>query len=271
MVLKLRELGRTGEKLPVIGVGTWKLGSEPQKEIESIRYAISSGAGFVDTAEMYGTEELVGEAIKGSKVFVATKVSPHNFHKEDVIKSCNASLKRLGIKQIDLYQLHWPNKSVPIAETMAAMEQLVKDGKVRYIGVSNFDVKELEEAQAALKSNDIVSNQIEYSILVRTPENGLANYMKGNHITLIAYSPLARGAIFTKKYAPVEALLSEIATKHGISASQVALAWLVSKPNVVAIPKASSYSHTKQNIESGSIELTEEDLKKIDSFLPNGL
>ena len=268
--MKLKELGRTGEKLPAIGIGTWKLGAERQKEIDGIRYSISNDAAFVDTAEMYGTEELVGEAIKGSKAFVATKVSPHNFHKEDVIKACNASLMRLGIKQIDLYQLHWPNKSIPIAETMAAMKQLVDEGKIRYIGVSNFSVKELEEAQEALKSNDIVSNQIEYSILVRNPEKGLSRYMADNHITLIAYSPLARGAIFAKRYAPVSAMLSEIGEKYGISASQGALAWLVSKPNVVAIPKASNPEHAKQNVESGSINLSEEDIAKIGSFLPDG-
>jgi hypothetical protein len=187
-----------------------------------------------------------------------------------VIKACNASLKRLGIKQIDLYQLHWPNKSIPIAETMGAMEQLVKDGKIRHIGVSNFDVNELKEAQAALKSNEIVSNQIEYSILVRDPEEGLAKYMETSHITLIAYSPLARGAIFTKKYALLSAMLGEIGEKHNISASQVALAWLVSKPNVVAIPKASNLEHTKQNVESGSISLTEDEIGKINSFLPDG-
>ncbi|MEM3841211.1 MAG: aldo/keto reductase [Candidatus Micrarchaeaceae archaeon] len=265
-----KELGNTGEHIPSIGIGTWKMGVDIKGEIEGIRYAIANGADLIDTAEMYATEELVGEAIAGSEAFIATKVSPHHFHKDDVIKACNSSLSKLGIKQIDLYQLHWPNKSIPISETMSAMEQLVKEGKIRYIGVSNFSIEELEEAQSVLKSNEIVSNQVEYSVLVRSPKKGLLRYMQRNHITLIAYSPLARGAIFSKKYAQVLNKLEEVGAKYGISGAQTALSWLVSQDNVVAIPKATGINHTAQNIKAGQIKLSDEDMHSIDSFLPDG-
>ena len=194
---------------------------------------------------------MVGEAINGMEnVFVATKVSPHNFRYGDVIRACDFSLSKLRVKQIDLYQLHWPNHSIPIAETMRAMEQLKKDGKIRHIGVSNFDVKELEEAQYALKNDEIVSNQVEYSILVRNVEHDLTGYCKKNKVTVIAYSPLARGAIFSKKYEPLRAVLAKIGENHEKSVAQVALNWLVSKENVIAIPKASDKRHATENAEA---------------------
>ncbi|EQD59762.1 Aldo/keto reductase, partial [mine drainage metagenome] len=191
------EFGRTGEKVSSIGIGTWKLGKDPRAETEAIKYAISNGVNFIDTAEMYGTEGLVGTAIKGvdrDSLFIATKVSPHNFHYADVIKSCNASLSKLGTSYVDLYQLHWPNHSVPISETMSAMEKLVDEGKVRHIGVSNFSIREMQDAQASMKKYDISSNQVEYSVFVRTIEDeGIPEYCSKNRMAVIAYSPLARG------------------------------------------------------------------------------
>ena len=267
----MKELGKTGEKIPAVGIGTWKMGSDPSKEIEGIKYSIENGSDFVDTAEMYGTEGIVGEAINGTEAFVATKVSPHHFHKEDVIKACDRSISELGVKQIDLYQLHWPNKTIPINETMSAMEQLVKDGKIRYIGVSNFSVAEFKEAQSALKSEEIVSNQVEYSVLVRDPEKELLRFLQKNSVTLIAYSPLARGAIFSKKYKPVLDKLGNIGSKYSITPNQVAISWLISKENVVAIPKATGIEHVKQNIQAGGIRLSNEDVSSIDSFLPDGV
>ena len=160
-----------------------------------MREAIALGANFIDTAESYGTEEVVGEAIKGvrNKVFLATKVSPRHFRRPEVIRSAEQSLKRLGTDYIDLYQLHWPNYHVPIGETMAAMEELVASGKIRFIGVSNFSVREMERAQATLSKDRIVSNQVRYSLVERTIEDGLLQYCEDRQITILAFSPLASG------------------------------------------------------------------------------
>lgn len=262
-----KQLGTTSEKIPEIGIGTWKMLNEAT-DVEAIRAAIEHGSSLVDTAEMYGNEELVGEAIRGQEnVFIATKVSPHNFRYDDVIRSCDASIRKLGVKQIDLYQLHWPNHSIPIAETMRAMEQLKRDGKIRHIGVSNFDVKELKEAQGSLKSGEIVCNQVEYSILVRDIERGLMDFCKRERITIMAYSPLARGAIFSKKYEQLRVKLESIGENHDKSAAQVALNWLISKPQVVAIPKASSIHHAIENAEAAGWRITPEELSEINRFL----
>lgn len=188
--MEYRELGKTGERISCVGMGTWKLGYNPDAEIAALREGISLGINFIDTAKMYHSEGAVGMAIKGEDVFIATKVSPDHFAYDDVIKACNRSLKELGIKAIDLYQLHWPNPNIPIKETMRAMEHLAKLGKIRHIGVSNFSVEEMIEAQDALKSEEIVSNQVEYSPFVREIVDHLGDFCREEKITMIAYSPL---------------------------------------------------------------------------------
>jgi diketogulonate reductase-like aldo/keto reductase len=239
-----KELNGTGEKLPELGIGTWKMGTNPEKETEAIKTAIKSGMRFVDTAEMYATEWIVAEAIKNQKnVFVATKVSPSHFSYKDIINSCNASLRNLGIKTIDLYQLHWPNHHVPIKETMKAMEYLVDIGKIRYIGVSNFTVNEFMDAQNAMDKYEIVSNQVEYSLLARDIERDMLDFCKENKITVIAYSPLGSGLIYDPKYKKTLEMLKTIGKAHGKSPTQVALNWVISKENVVAIPKGGNKEH----------------------------
>ncbi len=268
-----KQLGKTGEKVSAIGIGTWKMGVEPKKEIEAIREAIENGVNFIDTAEIYGTEHIVRQAIESyHNIMVSTKVSPSHFHYDDVIKACNASLQRLGVRQIDLYQLHWPNPKIPIKETMQAMEELKKQGKIRHIGVSNFSIQELKEAQAALKSSEIVSNQVEYSVIAREPENGLLDYCKKEHITLIAYSPLGRGLIFEEKYKALRSKLEGIGKKYNKTASQVALNWLIMKEPVIAIPKASRAEHAVENAKAASFRLSEQDIEALNSFLKkNGI
>ncbi|MDE1855510.1 MAG: aldo/keto reductase [Candidatus Micrarchaeota archaeon] len=262
------ELGKTGEKLSEIGLGTWMLSSNEQMEIEALRTGFDSGINFVDTAEMYGTEPIVGKAVAGREgLFVATKVSPTHFRYDDVIRACDSSLRRLGIKAIDLYQLHWPNKNVPIEETMRAMEKLVEDGKIRHIGVSNFSAGELQEAQAALKKNEVVSDQVEYSIVVREVERDLLAYCKKQRVSIIAYSPLVHGRLFDSKYAPLAALLSKIGRRYGKTAAQVAINWLICKSNVIPIPKASSKDHVKELVGSTGWRLKSHDLSELDSFL----
>lgn len=260
-------LGRSREKIPLIGMGTWKLGKDPKKEIEALKAGISAGMRFIDTAEMYGTEGLVGEAAKGEEVFIATKVSPNHFREKDVIKACGRSLKNLGTKTIDLYQLHWPNSAVPISETMHAMEELATKGIVRNIGVSNFSVQELEEAMGIMKKHEIASNQIEYSMLVRDAESGLLDFCRKEHITVIAYSPLAQGAIYSSKHKDLYAAIERIGKRHGKSPTQVALNWVISKGNIAAIPKASSKEHVLDNAGAAGWSLGAEDLAELSNFL----
>jgi diketogulonate reductase-like aldo/keto reductase len=273
--IEYKELGKTGEKIPALGLGTWGIGgfsypdySNDELAIEIIRFAVEIGMNFIDTAEMYGaghSEELVGEAIKGirEKVFIATKVLPTNFRYEDVIKACERSLRRLKTSYIDLYQLHWPNPSIPIKETMRAMEKLVNEGKIRYIGISNFSVEETIEAMNALSKYEIVSNQVEYSLLVRDIEKDLLDFCRKNKITVIAYSPLARGELLKGKYYE---FLSKIGKKYNKTAAQVALNWLIIKENVVAIPKAFSKAKIVENMGAYGWKLSDEDLKAIDEF-----
>jgi diketogulonate reductase-like aldo/keto reductase len=273
--IEYKELGKTGEKIPALGLGTWGIGgfsypdySNDELAIEIIRFAVEIGMNFIDTAEMYGaghSEELVGEAIKGirEKVFIATKVLPTNFRYEDVIKACERSLRRLKTSYIDLYQLHWPNPSIPIKETMRAMEKLANEGKIRYIGISNFSVEETIEAMNALLKYEIVSNQVEYSLLVRDIEKDLLDFCRKNKITVIAYSPLARGELLKGKYYE---FLSKIGKKYNKTAAQVALNWLIIKENVVAIPKAFSKAKIVENMGAYGWKLSDEDLKAIDEF-----
>ncbi len=261
--MEMRELGKTGEKIPAIGIGTWKIG-RGDAAVESIRAGIEAGMRLIDTAEMYGTEETVGAAVKGTHdVFIATKVSPDHFHYDAVIKSCNSSLKKLGIRQIDLYQLHWPNTSIPIGETMKAMEKLVDDGKIRYIGVSNFSIDEMTEAQESMKKYEIVSNQVEYSIITRAIENGLMDFCNNVGATTIAYSPFGSGRLFDKQYSGLLSVLCGIGTRYNKTATQVALNWVLSHDGVVAIPKAGNKEHMRENAEATSFNIDEKDIKSI--------
>lgn len=187
--MKFKELGRTGVRLPTIGLGTWRY----QGGVEALRAGVNMGARFIDTAESYGTEDIVRQAIQGirKEVFLATKVSPRNFRRAAVLRSADGSLKRLKTDYIDLYQLHWPNHTVPVDETMSAMEELVDRGKVRFIGVSNFTVRELKGAQKAMTRHTIASKQVRYNLIDRTAEFELLSYCQKHDITVIAHSPLA--------------------------------------------------------------------------------
>ncbi|MEM0201513.1 MAG: aldo/keto reductase [Candidatus Micrarchaeaceae archaeon] len=259
-------LGNTKEKIPVLGIGTWKLGAEREVTINIIKNAIHKGLTLVDTAQMYQNEEIVGQAIRNEKVFLATKVSPHNFHESDIINSCSESLNKLKIKTIDLYQLHWPNPNVKIIETMRAMEKLVDEGKIRYIGVSNFSINELESAMGVMKKYEIVSNQIEYSVMTRDVGDSLSDFCKKNHISIIAYSPLGGGKLFDKKYENVLTFLTNIGKKYGKTPTQVALNWLLQKENLCAIPKFSSKEHLNENLGSMNWKLSKEDLELINNL-----
>jgi diketogulonate reductase-like aldo/keto reductase len=251
----LRELGDSGIRLPEIGFGTWNYGGG----VEPLRAAIEYGACLIDTAEAYGTEEIVGKAIKGQRdrVFLATKVLPRNFRECDLIAAAERSLRRLGTDYIDLYQLHWPNLTIPIEEPMKGMENLVEEGKVRFIGVSNFSVRDLIKAQAALAKQRIVANQVRYSLVERTIEGGLLQYCQKNGITVIAYSPLATG-LGNIRAADPKGVLRKVAEASCKSNAQVALNWCISKEDVIAIPKASSVAHVLEDIGASGWKLKPE-------------
>lgn len=252
--MNFKALGNSSVQIPEIGIGTWQYTGGP----EPLRRAVASGATLIDTAELYGTEEAVGAAIKGirSRVFLATKVRPANFRRKDLIRSAEASLDRLGTDYIDLYQLHWPNMLVPIEETMGALEQLLENGKIRFIGVSNFSIIEMKHAQAALGRHRIVSNQVSYSLFNRTIEGNVLEYCQQHDVTVIAYSPLGRG--LDKIGDHNRSVLDQVAAREGRTQAQVALNWCIQKDGVIAIPKSNTVEHVEENCASSGWSLSEE-------------
>ena len=276
--MERKSLGKTGESVAAIGLGTWNMGGrespdyrDDERLIEAIRYAVELGMNHIDTAEMYAAghaEELVGEAVKQfsrDEVFIATKVWPSNLRYEDVIRSCRRSLERLQLKYVDLYMVHWPNPRIPLQETMKAMENLVKDGLIRYIGVSNFDVELLEEAMNALKREEIVANQVEYSLEAREVERELIPFCERNGITVTAYTPLGKGRIPAEAASntPRGKILAEMAQRYGKTPVQIALNWVIWRPNVITIPKAARKEHLEENAGAAGWRLTEEDYKRL--------
>ncbi len=264
--MEFRQLGRTNEKISTIGMGAWRIGSyrssdEREGQVRALRRGIELGINHIDTAEMYASgrsEEVVGEAIKDVRkdVFIASKVAPGNLHHDDVAKSCRASLRRLQTSYIDLYQVHWPDPNVPIKETMSAMEELVDEGAIRYIGVSNFSVKETEDARAALSKNEIVSNQVEYSLANRYAESEILPFCAREKVTLIAYSPLARGNIS-------HSIPKAILQKYQLTPAQAMLNWVTRHEQVVAIPKSVDVGHLEENAASVSVRFDAAEYEEI--------
>ena len=271
--MEYKRLGKTDTLVSAIGQGTMGIGGylsrdslQDDKHVKALRLGIELGMTFIDTAEAYGnghSEELVAKAIEGIRddAFIATKFSPEHNSYEDVLKSVEESLRRLKTDCIDLYQVHWPNPMIPISETMRAMERLLKEGKIRYVGVSNFSLKELREAQVAISEDEVVSVQVEYNLFDRAIENSILPYCKSEGMTIIAYSPLNQGEIASGDKR-IEAL-QKIADKYNRTMAQVALNWLISHPSVIAIPKATNPDHIKQNASSADFELLDEDFEEI--------
>jgi len=255
-----KELGRSGLRVPVLALGTWRY----QGGVGPLRHGIELGATLIDTAESYGTEEVVGQAIRGvrQKVFLATKALPRNFRPPGLIRAAEQSLKRMNTDYIDLYQLHWPNYSVPIGETMAALEGLVEAGKVRFIGLSNFSVPEVEESQNALSKNWIVSNQVRYSLVDRTIEDGMLQYCERKQITVLAFSPLDSGLQNFRRFDQHD-LLGRVARESGKTRAQVALNWCLCHVPVIAIFRAGTVEHVRENCEASGWALEPEHLEAL--------
>ncbi len=259
------ELNRTGVLVAKLGLGTYTLDSIPrERAVSVIRRAIDLGMNLIDTAEMYGwgkVEELVGEAIKPydrEDYFLVSKVWGTNLGYEGVIKAAKASVKRLGT-YIDLYLIHWPNPRYPLEETLKAFRELKREGLIRFSGVSNFSLGQLKEA---MRYDEIVVNQVEYHLNNREPERGLLQFCQEERITLMAYSPLDRGRLARNP----PKVLREVAQELGRTPAQVALRWLISKKMVVAIPKAGSIEHLKENYGALSFKIPDHLMKRLDSM-----
>src|SRR5215813_1983688 len=225
--MELKPLGNTGVMVPEIGLGVWRYSGG----VEPLRRGMELGSILIDTAEIYGTEDIVGQAVRGlrDRVFIATKVSGDHLRYDDVLRAAEASLHRLDTGYIDLYQIHWPNGSVPIHETMRAMEVLVDRGVVRHVGVSNFSVQELRAAQAAMSKYPIVSNQVLYNLNRREIEGELLPYCLTSRVTIIAYTPLDDGrlAATASFFSPSRGMQAlELVARHvQKTQTQVALNW----------------------------------------------
>jgi diketogulonate reductase-like aldo/keto reductase len=258
----LKELGQTGVLIPEVGLGTWHYHAGPGP----LRRGLEFGALFIDTAESYGTEPVVRDAMEGlrGRVFLATKVSPQNFRPADFRKSVDSSLQRLGTDVIDLLQLHEPNSSIPIKETMGEMADLIDAGKVRFAGVSNFSVAQLRDAQEALGRYPIVSNQVRYNLIDRTIEEDLLQYCQANHVTVIAYCPLARGLNRIRDCDP-DGVIDELARMTGRSPAQIVLNWCLCKEGVIVIPKGNSEQHILDNCGAAGWRLSAEQIALLDA------
>jgi diketogulonate reductase-like aldo/keto reductase len=269
-----RKFGWTGVEVPVIGQGTWHIEGSKEKErraIESLRAGIDLGMTHIDTAEMYGSgraEELVGEAIAGRRdeVFLVSKVLPSNASYKGTLSACERSLRRLRTDWLDLYLLHWSG-SYPISETMRALEDLVAAGKIRFMGVSNFDVEEVQAAERALKREHLASNQVLYNLHERGIERKLIPYCKSREIAVVAYSPFDQER-FPSPRSEGGRILAEIGRRHGRTPRQVALNFLTRDPGVFAIPKAASLEHVRENSGGAGWELAPEEIQQIDAAFP---
>lgn len=258
-----RPLGATGVNVAVIGQGTWRMGerrTDRAAEVAALRLGLDLGMTHIDTAEMYadgGAERLTGEAIRGRRreVFLTTKVWPENASYDGTIAACQRSLKNLGVDHVDLYLLHWPGRH-PIEDTMRAMQELVRRGLIRFAGVSNFDVPQMERARAALGGLPLACNEVPYSLGDRAIERDVLPWCESHRVAVVGYSPLARGF----RNPAVEAA----ASKHGRTPAQVALNFLVRRAALFTIPKASRPEHVRENAAALDFTLDAADLAAIE-------
>lgn len=265
--------------MPVFGLGTWQMGgrelrdlqNDDERDIIAIQEAIKLGITHIDTAEGYAegyAEILIGEAIDGydrTKIFIVSKVSSDHLKHNDVIRSCETSLKRLKTEYLDLYLIHSPNPEIPIKETLSAMDKLVEQGLVKNIGVSNFKTKRLKEAQE-YTANKLVVNQVYYNLVLREPENeGLLEYCQQNDVLLEAYRPLEKGVLFTQ-HVPI---LDKLARKYDKTPAQIAINWLISQKNVITISKTSTIEHLKENLGAIGWQMESKDIVELRKNFPN--
>ncbi|WP_374620622.1 aldo/keto reductase [Pandoraea sp.] len=254
-----------GDVVPVLGQGTWMMGEKPERrheEIAALRLGVSLGMTLIDTAEMYGegaTERLVGEALDGlrDQVFLVSKVYPHNASRRGVIAACERSLARLRTDRLDLYLLHWRG-AVPLEETIAGFEALRQAGKIRHWGVSNFDTDDMDALFEVPGADACVTDQVLYNLARRGPEYDLAPWLAAHDLPMMAYSPIEQGRL------PKHGILGDIARTRHVEPLQIALAWVLSQPGVIAIPKAGTQAHVRANRAAHDIDLTPDELALLD-------
>lgn len=261
-----------GKQIPKIGFGTWRIGGDSRADpkldsvsLAALHTALEVGYTHFDTAEGYAAghaEEVIGQAIrdlgvKRESLFITTKVAPEHLEFEKVLKACEGSLRRLNMGYIDLYLIHWPRVGMKLEETFRALNKLVRDGQVRHLGVSNFNVKLLKQAQEHSEP-PIITDQVPYSIFDRSyMKNGVLEYCQQNDILLTAYSPVEQGRLKANQ------TLQSIAEAHSTTPYQIALAWLVTQPRVITIPMSFNPQHIKENFQSANIKLTQEEFKTL--------
>jgi diketogulonate reductase-like aldo/keto reductase len=259
------------QRVPVLGQGTWRMGeskSAHRDEVAALRLGIQLGMTLIDTAEMYGdgsAEKVVGDAIEGQRdrVFVVTKVYPHNASRTKLPKACERSLNRLRIDAIDLYLLHWRERTTPLEETVETFEKLRSAGKIKRWGVSNFDLDDMKELLAIENGPNCAANQVLYNLENREIEFDLLPWSQKKKLPIMAYSPVGHGRGLLDN-----ATLRKIAKRHDATPAQIALAWLLRQPGVIAIPKSSNEKHVRDNARSIEIKLTKEDLADLDQEFP---
>ena len=259
----------SGQLIPVLGMGTWQMGENAknrQTEINALRHGLDLGLSLIDTAEMYGeggAEEVISQAIasRRASVFLVSKVYPHNASKQGVIAACERSLKRLKTDYLDLYLLHWRG-SIPLAETLEAFQTLQQAGKIRSYGVSNFDVEDMKEVSQLKGGNAIATNQVLYNLMRRGIEWNLLPWCRENNIPIMAYSPIEQGRLLNNR------TLNTLAQQRGVTAAQIALAWVLHQENVIAIPKSSRIDHIEQNFAALNLKLSADELAALDAAFP---
>jgi diketogulonate reductase-like aldo/keto reductase len=260
-----------GERVPVLGQGTWRMGENARAhkdEVAALRLGIELDMTLIDTAEMYGdggAEEVVADAIEDrrERVFVVTKAYPHNASRTELPKACERSLKRLRIDAIDLYLLHWRERKTRLEETVETFEKLRAAGKIKRWGVSNFDVEDMQELWSVENGTNCAANQVLYNLKNREIESGLLRWSEERKVPIMAYSPVGHGRGLLENVT-----LTRIAERHGATASQIALAWVLRQPEMTAIPKASKEEHVRENARSIEIKLAEDDLANLDREFP---
>lgn len=259
----------SGEDVPALGLGTWMIGDDPNKrtdEIAALRRGMDLGLTLIDTAEMYGegaSERLVGEAIAGRRdeLFLVSKVYPHNASRQGTVAACERSLKRLGTDRLDLYLLHWRGQ-YPLAETVAAFEKLKADGKIRHWGVSNLDTSDMNELTAVAGGNSVAANQVLYNLSRRGIEWDLLPWMQERGIPVMAYSPVEQARLLRDKR------LAALAAEHGVAVAQLALAFVLDRDGVIAIPKTGRATHIEDNAGALNVRMTDELRAALDQMFP---
>lgn len=266
----------SGAKVPALGLGTWRMGENARsrkQEVAAVRFALEAGYRLIDTAEMYGeggAEEVIGAAladaignrvVRREELFIVSKVYPHNASRQGVVSACERSLKRLGIEHVDLYLLHWRGQHA-LSATVEGFEALRGAGRIRHWGVSNLDAEDMEELWRAKGGSACAANQVYYSASERGVEFDLLPWQRRHRVPLMAYCPIDQGA------AAKDRTLGAIGARRGATAAQVALAWVLRHPDVIAIPKAVREEHLRENLAAAAIELTAEELAEIDRAFP---